>query len=154
MKPEGYKPFSEGNYDKYSPLEEQVKSYLYIYGMDIVSNPDKYDIDLLIVDDGDIIGGIEVESHAKYWDDEFPFDTVHFLGRKLKYTQAGSFYLMVSAELKNAVIIHFPDLYSYDMIEKDNESCDNEPFIEIPKDDCVFGWHNINLYLNRFYSNL
>ncbi len=151
-KPKGYKPFSIGNYKKYSPLEKFIAEKISIENHKILKNPDKYGIDLIIINNEKICGGLEIESHGKYWIDAFPFDTVHFLGRKKKYIGNNNFYLLCSQENKNAVIINFLKLTDNFIVENNNVSCEKELFYDIPKEECLFGWNKIIMYLNNYFN--
>lgn len=152
--PEEYKPFSPGNYEKYSPLEKQTIEKINLNNYSIMKNPDKYGIDLLITYKDKIIAGLEVESHAKYWENEFPFKTVHFLGRKKKYKENNNFYIMISAECKNCVLLPFNELLDEYLVIQNNESCKNEPIYDIPKEKCIFGWNEVNKYLNKYLEGI
>ena len=152
-KPDGYKPFEKSNYDKYSNLEEMVMSKIIIEHCSIEKNPNQYGIDLLIKNKDKTVGGIEVESHGKYWTDIFPFDTVHFLGRKTKFKDMDNYYLMTSAGFKNCVMINFNQLKDEYKTIQDNESCNNEPIYAIPKDQCIFGWDKVMIFLNNKFNN-
>ena len=86
-KPTGYKPFSQENYNKYEHCETMLLEKIVIPHHRLKRNPDRHGIDVLVIrnKDGRKVGGLEAESHAKYWAEQFPFNTVHFLGRKTKY---------------------------------------------------------------------
>ena len=151
-KPTGYKPFDTDAYLQFSPLERIVRTKILIPNHQLIKNPEPYGIDLLVVNAEGIQGGIEVESHEKYWTKEFPFDTVHFLGRKQKYTGENNFYLMCSKNNANAVVINFLRLTDDLRIINDNENCIEEPMYDVPRDQCVFGWTAIAEHLDSHFN--
>ena len=147
-----YKTFSQDKYIKFNIIEDIVKNKIDIDNYEITKNPDKYGIDLLIKRNNVIIGGIEVESHSKYWVFDFPFETVHFLGRKTKFIGKNNFYLMTSKNNLNCVLINFNQLCTDYLKTMDNSDCENEPIYKIPANQCIFGWDEANSYLNTIFN--
>jgi hypothetical protein len=143
-----YKEFSSELYNVFSPLEEKVINKIKIENCSIEKNLNQYGIDLIIVKNGYVMGGIEVESHEKYWKNNFPFNTVHFLARKEKYKGYNNFYLMVSKGCCNALMINFMKLKDDYKIIQDNVLCYEEILYDVPVEKCIVGWDGINQHLS------
>jgi hypothetical protein len=150
--PKNYKPFSKDNFDKYKHLEKVVIDKIKIDNCILEKNSDEYGIDLVIINNNKIVGGLEVESHAKYWTYSFPFNTVHCLGRKKKYTADKNFYLLLSAEARNCILVSFDKMQDKYLLNQTNCSCKDEPIYDIPNNECIFGWNEINIFLNELFN--
>jgi len=148
--PKGYKPFSKKLYDMYNYLENIVIEKINIKNHSLTKNKDRYGIDIVIKKEENVVGGIEVESHGKYWKSIiFPFNTVHFLGRKKKFIGDNNYYLMLNESCTNCVVIPTKKLNDEFLTLQNNEKCNNEYIYDVPKNKCIFGWDNINLFLNN-----
>ena len=151
-KPIHYKPYSEYSHSKYKWLETLIIQRLCIRNHHLQSNSDKFGIDVLVLDNkGAVVGGLEIESHGKYWRSyPFPYDTVHFLGRKAKYINENNFYILTN--VKNAVMIKMDKLLNYKPSNMTNTSVVEEPIYDVPIEECVEGWGNINIALNAYFN--
>jgi hypothetical protein len=157
MRPKGYKPFSESSYEKFAPIEYDVMRKLQIHNCKVDKNVDKYGIDLIVYKQYDdifiAIGGIEVESHSKYWGGyTFPFFSVHFLVRKKKYAGPNNFYLMTAADLKNVCLCPFDTVTEAEIIYVDSKYVTEEPIYDVPVELCIWGWKQVNSYLSEFFN--
>ena len=78
------KPFSQELHDDNDPqARRKVQDFfLHQQGIEMVENPDKYDIDLLQKDNGDILAGYEVERRHNWFARDFPFTTLHVPARR------------------------------------------------------------------------
>lgn len=143
------KPFSQDLYDQYNePVINQVTFNLHIKDHMILLNSDRYDVDLAILDTkGKVKGYIEVEYHGKYWKSEFPFPTVHFLGRKTKYAGDHVYYVMTNFDGSNAVMIPFNQLVTHKKVLVTNMYVDGESMYNVSRADCVWGWDNIAKFI-------
>jgi hypothetical protein len=153
-KPTGYKPFSEKAYWKFSIFEQILKDNVEISNHEIVRNPDRYGIDLLVLnEDGMVVGGLEAESHGKYWGDKgFPFKTCHFLYRKKKYIEPHHFYVMINRSGKEALMMPFWELENHNTKIINNAACRGEKFYDVPIRSCIMGWDDINDYLEKYFN--
>lgn len=147
-RPDGYKIFDKKLYNGHKGLEDYVvrvlSTSLQVGGLELYKNPDPYGIDILVGNGKEPVGSIEVEWHGRYWRRrDFPFRTVHFLGRKKKYMTEGAFYLMTNNDGTDAVMIGFGELQHHGTRIMDNELCINEPIWDVPNDRCVWGWRGI-----------
>jgi hypothetical protein len=148
------KPFSQELYDTYNEsVINQVTFNLHIKDHMILLNSDRYDVDLVILDvkgksKGMPRGYIEVEYHGKYWKQaEFPFPTVHFLGRKTKYAGDHVYYVMTNYDGSSAVMIPFNKLVTYKKVRVTNVYVEGESMYNVPKADCVWGWTAIAKFI-------
>jgi len=144
-----YKTFDIDKYNQYNPKEDLVIKKLDLKNIKIELNFNKKGVDRYLIKDGTIVGSLEIESHEKYWDDIFPFKTVHFLGRKKKFKNKNCFYLLFSKNLNNCLIINTIKLKDDYLINQDNAECKNEKIYDIPIDMCVFGWDKTKNYLEN-----
>jgi hypothetical protein len=153
-KPEGYKPFSRSTYNKYKIYEELLIDNINIDNHSLINNPDEHGIDVLVLDeDNKILGGLEAESHGKYWiDKKFPFRTCHFLYRKKKYIAEGNFYIMMNRKATNGLMIPFVNLPRHKLKIMTNNSVRNEKFFDVPIKECIVGWKKINIELNHYFN--
>lgn len=153
MKPKHRKPFSPRSYRENKWVEDLIEKKVEIAGYRLMHNPDKHGIDLLIVNrHGKAIGGIEAEWHGRYWKKNFPFETVHFLGRKIKYIKPHYFYMMVNNDGSEALMIPLTDLPKYEIKKMDNRLCDEEGIFDVPNEKCIWGWKDINNYLDYYFN--
>jgi len=156
-KPIGYKPFSQGNYDESKWVEKVTFNNLQLNNKTLELNLYMYGIDIFIRDNitKKLTGAIEVESHGKYWDKKFKYNTVHFLGRKIKIIEKDKqfnykkYYIMVNSDGTQAVMIPFDKLSKYDIELQNNNSCNKEPMYNIKNKDCIWGWDLISSYINN-----
>lgn len=152
FKPVGYKPFDRESYKVNQPLELLVAAKLRIKGCQIVKNPDKFGIDLLIRKNGETVGGIEVEAYKRWSTRKWYGGVVHFLGRKAKYALPNCFYIIVGH--KGVLMCEFVNIVSCKTVRVNTPVCDNEPMFAVPKVYCIFGWKRINNYLNGYVNGL
>jgi len=141
------KPFNKKLYDDTAWVVDTIIDKIKLEGFTCVKNSYFYDIDILIMKEKRVIGKIEGELHGKYWDTEFIFPSVHFLGRKTKYIGEKSYYLMVNKDGSQCVMMPFQKLGNYKLVTIDNVACKNELMYDVPKADCIWGWDNINKYI-------
>ena len=139
------KPFDQSMYDSDDPAKHLVLDWLMSTGFYGNINPDQYGIDLV----GDYSGvpyGIEVEIKHNWKGDQFPFSTVHFSARKLKFlkTTACVVFVMLNHERTHALTVGKKSLESAIIVTKDTIYTDNEQFIEVPLAECAINIIHIN----------
>lgn len=121
---------------------------LHILNHTLVENTDPYDIDIQIKNiHNEVCGYIEVESHGKHWNDVFPFPSVNFLGRKLKYVRPKAYYIMINFTGESAVMIPFERLAKYTIKRMDTSVFKNDAIINVPNENCIWEWENIKKYI-------
>ena len=149
----GYKPYDKDLHREVAWTENRLQKQIQINGCSIIRNPDKYGIDFYVMKDNVILGGIEVELHGKYWKETFPFQTVHFLGRKAKCIEKHCFYIMVNEDYSDALMIPFTQLEKFKTDKIETTYTTKEPIFDIPLECCTWGWLNIIAELNLYFKN-
>lgn len=149
-----HKKYSAENHEKYKIFESFLMDNISIEEHTLAKNPDVHGIDVLVLNaENTPVGGLEAESHGKYWStDEFPFDTVHFLHRKNKYIDVNNFYIMMNRDASTALMLPFTKLKKYKPCTRNTSLCRDELMFDIPTYECIWGWEEINKYLNKYFS--
>jgi hypothetical protein len=152
-RPSGYKPYNP-ELDRYGWLEGLVieRTSPHLQNHVIVKNPDEKGIDLLIKKDDQVVGGIEVEWHGTYWKKRFPFNTVHFLGRKTKFIGDNRFYLMSNDDGSQVLAVGFDELKHHETQIQDNRLAVNEPIYDVPNDHCIWGWDDFVYIISNHFE--
>lgn len=94
------KPFDQALLDECDPMgRAAVKGFfMQMKGITLIDNPDKYGVDLCL-DDG--TPRAEVETRKVWTEKKFPFSTINFPYRKVKFLQHTEVaYIIVSADGK------------------------------------------------------
>jgi len=145
----GFKPFNLKSFNIYNnSVITIVIDKLHILNHTLVENPNPYDIDIQIKNiTNDVCGFIEVESHGKHWNGVFPFTSVNFLGRKLKYVRPKAYYIMINFTGESAVMIPFERLAKYTVKRMDTSVFKNDAIINVPNENCIWEWENISKFI-------
>jgi aerobic-type carbon monoxide dehydrogenase small subunit (CoxS/CutS family) len=125
------KPFSPELYDVNDDAKELVIQWLSAKGIQAWVNPDQYGIDLLSKD-----VAFEVEVKHNWNGDTFPFETVHLPGRKIKFANPGSLFVMLNHERTHAMLISGAKVQESEVITKDTIYTKGEQFVEVDVRDC------------------
>lgn len=128
------KPFDQKLHADNDDAKYIIIDWLNTQGYDAEVNPDTYGIDLLAVKrkTGQTFG-FEVEVKHNWRGRKFPFSTVHFASRKLKFAkEEGTFFVMLDTSRKYALIINGSALVSASIITKPTKYTKQENFVEIP----------------------
>jgi len=125
------KPFSPELYDVNDDAKELVIRWLGLNNIEAWVNPDQYGIDLLSKD-------VQYEVEVKHnWNgDTFPFDTVHLPGRKMKFANDLSLFVMLNHERTHAMLISGAKVQQSEVVTKDTIYTKDEQFIVIDVKDC------------------
>jgi len=126
------------------PAREVVKEFYSRIGINLKDNPNTYGVDL-ISEDSSLC--VEVECRHVWDEPEFPFDTVNFLNRKMKFVKLHKYnifeFVIVSYDFKRLGIINRDTLMAN--IEKTSLRAlsnrfvaEGEKFYQIPKNQ--FTW--------------
>lgn len=111
------KPFSRTLFDQYDRAgRNAIFDYLVDLGWDVRDNPDPYGIDLLCEANGREIG-VEVEVKV-YWQDRFPFRTLHIPHRKQKFAHDNTIFAIVSGDLTRAALVLGSDVRDAGLVQK------------------------------------
>lgn len=127
------KPFDQDLYDADDNAKHLVIEYLATLGLQARVNPDPYGIDLL-GDWFDKAYEIEVEVKHNWSGSSFPFDTLHYSARKLKFLNAHAEvrFITLNHERTHAAIVTGEDLASCKIVEKKTKYTEAEKFLEVP----------------------
>ena len=131
------KPFDQNLYDADDPAKQQILDWLTSQGFNGEINPDQYGIDII----GDFGGepfAAEVEVKHNWVGERFPFKTVHFSARKLKFLDrpVNTCFMMLNHERTHVLIVGKPYLQSAIIVTKDTIYTTEEQFIEVPLAYC------------------
>jgi len=126
------KTFEQDLHDKYdAPAKEAVAKYLTTLGYEILPNPDKYGVDLLVLHNGIGIGVIEVE--VRSWSPICPFPTIHVPSRKTKFFNGNSLFFALTQDMQHAYWIEAKDILNHPMKEVRNiKVTSGELFYDVP----------------------
>jgi hypothetical protein len=140
------KPFDQKLYDENDLAKHIVIDWLETFGIRAKVNPDDYGIDLLGDKDGKLYE-IEVEVKHNWKGREFPFDTLHYPARKLKFlhTHAEVKFVTLNHTWRYAAVVDGRDLISCRKIKKKTSLTPEEEFIEVPRELIKFGVIDANL---------
>lgn len=130
------KPFNQKLHDENDgPAREVViQTFLELWGIVLVNNPDKYGVDLLAYRAGAFQGGVEIEVKHNWTGHRFPFGAVHFPGRKQKFLdfRRPVIFVMVNRELSHLMWFHSKHLIEGKRVTKRTRLTDfEETFIEV-----------------------
>jgi hypothetical protein len=131
------KPFSPDLYRTNDDAKHLVIEWLDGQGYTAHVNPDQYGIDLL-ASHKTTSRRIEVEVEVKHnWSGAvFPFASVHFPARKLKFANDHSFFMMLNAERSHLLVVSGTQLLAATKINKATVYTRTETFVEVPTIKC------------------
>lgn len=123
------KPFDRTLYNRDDDAKDDVIRWVARrYGYHLYVNPDQYGIDLLC-DNG---WSFEVEVKHNWSGGKFPFNTVHFSARKLKFANRHSIFVMLSSDRKQALLVAGDVVKRSRVVRKATKYTVDEQFVEIP----------------------
>jgi hypothetical protein len=130
------KPFSRELYDRDDAAKEFVIDYFTIrHGFKVYVNPDPYGIDLIVENERGIFE-LEVEVKHNWKGSVFPYKTIHFAARKLKFAQnpENVSFIMLNDDWSCGLVIEGETFAQSPIIVKDTIYTQRERFVEIPFD--------------------
>ena len=133
----GHKKFDELQYNEDDNAKYQVIDYLTSKGFKAWVNPDQYGIDVLAEKMG-LSCRFEVEVKHNWETNNFPFDTVHFSARKLKFVEDNTWFVMLNSPRTQSLFVSNDVLLKSPIVVKNTKYTSNERFISIRKVDCEF----------------
>ena len=133
--------FSVSAYNKWDDWGKQVvKDYLLNQGHIIVPNPDRYGVDLYSEKRGKLYRWVVEVKTAVRWTtkEDFPYDTVSFLGRKEKWTEFPFWYCIVCSQTKSILFAFSNVIYhkEFEVEKYIGERSEVQKFYHVPKDLC------------------
>lgn len=126
------KPFSQELYNQNDNAKELAIKWFDSIGFKLIVNKDQYGIDL--------VGNkfmVEVEVKHNWKGKDFPFETVHIPGRKLKFANDKSIFFMFNHDKSYAMLIDGKLVSNSSVIIKDNIYLNKENFIEVNIKNCT-----------------
>ena len=131
------KPFSPELYAKNDDAKELIIAWLNTDDEhNAYVNPDKYGIDIICDTAYGIRYFYEVEVKHNWKGVKFPFPTVHFPKRKLKFANEDSIFAMLNHQRTHVLLITGQQFLDAPIVRKDTIYTRNEEFIEITVGDC------------------
>lgn len=132
------KPFSNKLYKEDDNAKDIVISWIQSMGWDAEVNPDQYGIDVIATDFDGEKHYFEVEVKHNWTGPRFPYDTLHYSARKLKFLTKpdNTAFVTLNHERTHALMALGEDLKDCPIITKDTVYTSNEKFIEIQASSC------------------
>lgn len=138
------KPFSQTLYDNDDSAKDQLIAYLANHRFHNPRvNPDQYGIDVLAERDGQPYA-FEVEVKHNWKGTHFPYSTVHFAGRKAKFTDEAAapiqntHFVMLNHDRTIALAISGEIIVQAQKVVKETIYTQGEEFISVPKAQAKF----------------
>jgi len=139
-----HKVFDKDTYDQDDNAKDQFITYLANYGFTNPHvNPDQYGIDVLAERDGEKYA-FEVEVKHNWDSDYFPFKTVHFSYRKIKFTKIpdislrNTFFVMMNDARTVALRVDGVTFAAAKVVTKKTIHTASEKFAELPTEQVIF----------------
>lgn len=133
------KPFSQSLYDRDDNAKDFVRLFfIERYHYDCWVNPDPYGIDLIIQNDRGIFE-LEVEVKQSWQGRNFPYQTLHYAARKLKFAEnpANVHFITLNKDWSYGLLVTGDVIATCSIIVKDTIYTKNERFIEVPREKCA-----------------
>ena len=133
------KPFEQDLHDKYdAPAKEAVGKYLERQlGVEVLPNPDKYGVDLLVLNENKMVGVVEVE--VRGWSPNCPYPTIHVPERKTKFFGSNSLFFALTKDMAKAYWIESKEILKHPMKEVRNiKVSEGEMFYDVPTSEFNF----------------
>lgn len=133
------KVFDKRHYDADDPAKHDLIDWLEERGFMAWVNDDQYGIDVLALRNGQQYE-FEVEVKHNWVGDGFPFDSVHWSARKLKFAQPSrlQWFVIFNDDRSQALFVSGDVFLSCDVVVKDTKYSQGERFVEVPLSRCMF----------------
>ena len=132
------KPFSPELYATNDDAKELIIAWLNTSDENkAYVNPDQYGIDIICETSTQQVYYYEVEVKHNWKGARFPFPTVHFPKRKLKFANKDSIFAMLNHQRTHVLLITGQQFLDAPIVRKDTIYTRNEEFIEITVGDCT-----------------
>lgn len=130
------KPFDKALYDQ----DDQAKLVVvdFLRGRRFVAwvNEDDYGVDVLADRDG-YRWQFEVEVKHGWSGDEFPFNSLHYAARKLKWAdEPRTWYCTLNDDWSRMIVVSGEVLAGCQVVVKNTIYTQGEPFVEVPLEEC------------------
>lgn len=125
-----------------NPAREKVKELLKDSGYNVIDNPKKRGVDLLVYNDkGKLVANIECEIKLVWKASDFPYDNIQFPERKEKYAilEVPTVFIMFNHDRSSYLTVTGDVLISSPKKEVPNKYVyKGEYFFQVPKDKVKF----------------
>lgn len=132
------KPFDAELYDADNSAVDTLIEWLNAQDWTAWVNPDKYGIDVLATSPTGRNWQIEVEVKHRWKGKDFPYPEVHFSGRKIKFANEESIFVMFNDDRSYALGVRGSVVKNCSTVEKDTVYTKDEAFISVPISFCRF----------------
>ena len=132
------KAFDQAHYDADDNAKHLLIGWLEERGFMAWVNDDQFGIDVQAVKMGELYE-FEVEVKHNWKTENFPFDSVHFSARKLKFVKPNTYnwFTMFSHDRTNALFVSGLVLSKCVVVEKNTIYTNGERFMEVPLAQCL-----------------
>ena len=135
-----HKPFSKSLYEDDDNAKDLIVTWLLRRGYEARVNPDDYGIDVIAEKNGKHYE-FEVEVKHNWKGMIFPFRTLHYADRKLKFLNPGgekktTVFITLNNERTHALTVTNEILTKSKIVTKDTIYTKGEKFIEVAIQDC------------------
>ena len=134
------KVFSQEHYDADDNAKHELIEWLESrHGYMAWVNDDQYGIDVLAIKHGETYE-FEVEVKHNWTGDGFPFDSVHWSARKLKFAKdcKRNWFVMFSDDRTQALFVSGKTILDSPLVVKSTKYTTAEKFVEVPLARCMF----------------
>lgn len=134
------KVFDQTHYDADDNAKYDLIEWLRAKGFAAWVNPDKYGIDVLAKEPGGQRFEFEVEVKHNWDSDGFPFDTVHWSARKLKFAKPDklTWFVIFNNSRTQALFVSGEVMLASEVVVKDTKYSQGERFVAVPVGRCMF----------------
>ena len=133
------KPFEQALHDEFdAPAKEAVALFIEKKAeVSVYPNPDKYGVDLIVANETEELGTIEVE--VRQWSPTCPYPTIHVPERKAKFFSDKTLFFALTKDMLHAYWIQTNEIPQYPLKEIPNiKVAAGEMFFDVPTDKFVY----------------
>ena len=138
------KRFDKDLFEKYDKKAKRIaKEFYENRGFTTKDNTNRYGVDLILYRDDEHVGFLETEVKAVWKDEPFPYESVQFPERKLKYiidNDKPVTFFMLNAKCNRCLVVEGKDLMNSPLKKVWNKYMrgGNEMFFQVPLDKVSF----------------
>jgi hypothetical protein len=127
------KPFDQSHYDADDSAKHLVIDWLRRRDYDAWVNDDQYGVDVIALR-GDQQYGIEVEVKHAWSGARFPFTTLHYAARKLRFVDAAApvHFFTINEQRTHALVVAGHHLLDSPIVVKQTIYTEHERFVSVP----------------------
>ena len=130
------KAFDAKLYEADNPAIHDAIAYLESIDWLAFENPDRYGIDVIAINPHGDAWHVEVEVKHNWQGYEFPYKSVHFSARKIKFAYQNSLFIMFNNDRTAALAVRGSVVAKCPKVVKKTLYTELEEFIEVPIKKC------------------